>query len=63
MIKTYTMHIEGFITGLPGVWPAGSIVVVDENEQTGQVSLVNNKVEERVKELEAQIEEVEHDGQ
>jgi len=62
-VKTYQMHVEGFVPGLPGVWPAGSVVVVDENEQTGEVKLVNKEVEAKVEALEAQIEEVEHDGQ
>lgn len=43
MIKTYTMHVEGFIPGLPGIWPSGSIVVVDENEQTGELTLVKEE--------------------
>jgi len=62
-VKAYQMHVEGFVPGLPGVWPAGSVVVVDENEETGEVKLVNKEVEAKVEALEAQIEEVEHDGQ
>lgn len=30
-IREYQFHVSGFIHGIPGMWPAGSIVTVDED--------------------------------
>lgn len=64
-VKAYQMPVQGFIPGLPGVWPAGSTVLVDENEQTGELQLVKQEAapnEHKIEELEEQIHELEDQG-
>ena len=60
-IRTYQFHVPGFIPGVPGNWPAGSKVTINEEtkEVLGVSGLPTSMTQDELAELEPTLRFVE----